>query len=74
MARTTFVTFRGIEDVAIDYTLDDSGPGSGIGIEWTWGDTEMHGTQVTPEEDEAITARILEIFSDPHFYDDPFLD
>ena len=62
-----FITFRGEEDVNIEYHVDDSGPGSGVGVEWEFTDGRPDPL-VTEKEEEEICAQIIEHWHDNRDY------
>jgi hypothetical protein len=70
MKGSTHITFRGDPDVEIDYEYPEDwqdGYCTGCEVLWSFSDPTMHALfTVTPEEDEAIVKRIVEIGSDPH--------
>jgi hypothetical protein len=71
--RSTHITFRGEPDVEIEYRLVEDDPSTNaFEVEWNFvtraGDKFVEN--LTTEEDEAITRRVIEILSDPHYNDD----
>lgn len=63
--RDMFITFRGEADVYIQYRVDASGPGSGVGVDWWFPDLPIRKVlSLTPVEEEEITAAVIAHWDD----------
>ena len=72
MTGSTFITFRGEEDVEIEYDYSEDWQDdycTGCEVQWGFADPAMKDTEVTPEEDEAVNKRIVELVADSWRHD-----
>jgi hypothetical protein len=71
MARSTHITFRGIEDVDVEFIDHGYEPDTNAHeIEWWFARPKEVGGDVTPEEEDAVLGHLYEIVCDPHYYDE----
>ena len=71
MGQSTFITFRGVPDVEIEYRDSGYDPDTNAHeIEWWFANpTEVNG-DVTADEESAVLDRLYEIVNDPHHHDE----
>lgn len=66
---TTFITFRGVADVAVEYHDHGYEPDTNAReIAWWFTDDDMQGVEVTPEEEEAIRQQCQRHSQDREMY------
>ncbi len=64
--RDTFITFRGEEDVCVNYKIDASGPGTGCSVEWSFAGkspAQHDALNVTPEEEDEIITECISAYN-----------